>query len=109
MSNARVRRAADQTASAAAGGAHQGVDRAADNARKVAGEASDRTQHAVDEWTRGVQEGLTRYQEMFSQLPGFNANGAETGETGTIAREQLAEFNTEFLGYAQGSVRVQDI
>jgi len=59
-------------------------------------------QHAVDEWTRGVQEGLTRYQEMFSQLPGFDVNGAEVG--GSVAREQLIEFNTDLLSYAQGSL-----
>ena len=78
------------------GGAHQTAS---------AGVAQERTQHAVDEWTRGVQEGLNRYQEMFSQLPGFGANGTEAiGETGTIAREQLVEFNTELLSYAQGSL-----
>ena len=60
------------------------------------------TQHAVDEWTRGVKEGLTRYQEMFSQLPGFGVNGAEVG--GSVARDQLIEFNTELLSYAQGSL-----
>lgn len=81
------------------------ADQTTDTARKVAGVAQERTQHAVDEWTRGVQEGLTRYQEMFSQLPGFGANGAEAiGETRTIAREQLVEFNTELLTYAQGSL-----
>ena len=51
-------------------------------------------------WTRGVKEGLTRYQEMFSQLPGFGGNGAEVGETRSVAREQLIEFNTELLSYA---------
>jgi phasin family protein len=90
MTNSKDRGAADQTT---------------DTARKVAGVAQERTQHAVDEWTRGVQEGLTRYQEMFSQLPGFGANGAEAiGETRTIAREQLVEFNTALLSYAQGSL-----
>ena len=83
------------------GAAHQTTD----TARKVAGVAQERTQHAVDEWTRGVQEGLNRYQEMFSQLPGFGANNTEAiGETRTIAREQLVEFNTELLSYAQGSL-----
>jgi phasin family protein len=89
----------------AAGGAREGIDRATDTARNGAGVASERPQHAVDEWTRGVQEGLARYQEMFSRLPGFGANGAEgLGETRTIAREQLVEFNTELLSYAQGSL-----
>ena len=42
---------------------------------------------------------------MFSRLPGFGAKGAEAlGETRTIAREQLVEFNTELLSYAQGSL-----
>ena len=80
-------------------------DRGAAHQTASAGVAQERTQHAVDEWTRGVQEGLNRYQEMFSQLPGFGANGTEAiGETGTIAREQLVEFNTELLSYAQGSL-----
>ena len=80
-------------------------DRGAAHQTASAGVAQERTQHAVDEWTRGVQEGLTRYQEMFSQLPGFGANGTEAiGETRTIAREQLVEFNTELLSYAQGSL-----
>ena len=104
MANSKGRGAADQTASAA-GGAREGVARATDTAGNGAGVASERTQHAVDEWTRGVQEGLTRYQEMFSRLPGFGVNGAEgLGETRTIAREQLAEFNTELLSYAQGTL-----
>ena len=104
MANSKVRGAADQTASAA-GGAREGVARATDTAGNGAGVASERTQYAVDEWTRGVQEGLTRYQEMFSRLPGFGVNGAEgLGETRTIAREQLAEFNTELLSYAQGTL-----
>ena len=90
MANSKDRGAADQTT---------------DTARKVADVAPERPQHAVDEWTRGVQEGLTRYQEMFSQLPGFGGNAAEAiGETRTIAREQLVEFNTELLSYAQGSL-----
>ena len=80
-------------------------DRGAAHQTASAGVAQERTQHAVDEWTRGVQEGLTRYQEMFSQLPGFGTNGTEAiGETRTIAREQLVEFNTELLSYAQGSL-----
>jgi phasin family protein len=67
--------------------------------------AQERTQHAVDQWTRGVKEGLTRYQEMFAQMPGFGGNGGEAvGETRTIAREQLVEFNTELLSSAQGSL-----
>ena len=105
MANSKGRGAADQTASAA-GGAREGVARATDTAGNGAGVASERrTQQAVDEWTRGVQEGLTRYQEMFSRLPGFGVNGAEgLGETRTIAREQLAEFNTELLSYAQGTL-----
>ncbi|HEX6114067.1 MAG TPA: phasin family protein [Geminicoccaceae bacterium] len=104
MANSKGRGAADQTASAA-GGVREGVARATDTAGNGAGVASERTQHAVDEWTRGVQEGLTRYQEMFSRLPGFGVNGAEgLGETRTIAREQLAEFNTELLSYAQGTL-----
>jgi phasin family protein len=105
MANSKARGAADQTVGAAAGGAREGRDRATDTARNGAGVASERTQHAVDEWTRGVQEGLTRYQEMFSRLPGFGANGAEgLGETRMIAREQLVEFNTELLSYAQGTL-----
>ena len=52
-------------------------DRGAAHQTASAGVAQERTQHAVDEWTRGVQEGLTRYQEMFSQLPGFGTNGTE--------------------------------
>ena len=58
----------------------------------------------VDEWTREVKEGLTRYQEMFSQLPGFGVNGPEVGEHRSVAREQLIEVNTELLSYAQGSL-----
>lgn len=105
MANSKSHGAADQTASAAADGARAGLDRATDTARKVGDAAQERTQHAVDEWTRGVQEGLTRYQEMFSQLPGFGVNGAGAiGESRTIAREQLVEFNTELLSYAQGSL-----
>jgi phasin family protein len=105
MVNSKARGAADETASVAADGARGSLDRATNTARQVAGAAQERTQHAVDEWTRGVQEGLTRYQEMFSQLPGFGVNGAEAiGETRTIAREQLVEFNTELLSYAQGSL-----
>ena len=104
MANSKGRGAADQTASAA-GGAREGVARATDTAGNGAGVASERTQHAVDEWTRGVQEGLARYQQMFSRLPGFGASGAEgLGETRAIAREQLAEFNTELLSYAQGTL-----
>jgi hypothetical protein len=48
---------------------------------------------------------LARYQQMFSRLPGFGASGAEgLGETRAIAREQLVEFNTELLSYAQGTL-----
>jgi hypothetical protein len=93
MANSKDRGAADETAPVAA-----------DDARKVAGAAQEPVQDAVDEWTRGVKEGLTRYQEMFSQLPGFGVNGAEVGETRSVAREQLVEFNTEMLSYAQGSL-----
>ena len=73
MANSKGRGAADQTASAADDGAREGVGRATDTAGNDAGVASERTQQAVDEWTRGVQEGLARYQEMFSRLPGFGA------------------------------------
>jgi hypothetical protein len=67
--------------------------------------AADKTiQDAVDIWTSGVKEGLTRYQEMFSQLPGFGVNGTAVGETLPVAREQLIEFNTELLSYAQDSL-----
>ena len=101
MASAKDRGAADQTA----GAAREGMKRASDTAGKVAGAAQERTQHAVDEWSRGVKEGLTRYQEMFSQMPGFGVNGGEAvGEARTIAREQLVEFNTELLSYAQGSL-----
>jgi hypothetical protein len=101
MANSKDRGAADATARVA-DGARKGNDRAPDTTRKVAGAPQEPTQHAVDEWTRGVKEGLTRYQEMFSQLPGFGVNGAEVG--GSVAREQLIEFNTELLSYAQGSL-----
>jgi hypothetical protein len=104
MANSQDRGAADETARVAADGAHKGNVRAADTARKVAGAAQEPLQHVVDEWTRGVKEGLTRYQEMFSQLPGFGMNGAEAGETRSVAREQLIEFNTDLLSYAQGSL-----
>ena len=104
MANSKDRGVADETTRVAADGARKGNDRAADTARKVAGAAQGSTQHVVDEWTRGVKEGLTRYQEMFSQLPGFGVNGAQVGETGSVAREQLIEFNTELLSYAQGSL-----
>ena len=104
MANSKTHGVADQTAHVTANGDHKGTDRAADTARKVAGSAQGSTQHVVDEWTRGVKEGLTRYQEMFSQLPGFGANGAQVGGTGSVAREQLIEFNTELLSYAQGSL-----
>jgi len=101
MANSKERGAAVETASAAA----EGIDRATDTARKVAGVAQQGTQHAVDEWTRGVKEGLARYQELFSQMPGLGMNGAEAlGGTRTIGREQLVEFNTELLSYAQGSL-----
>jgi hypothetical protein len=103
MANSKARGAAETTR-VAANGARKGNDRATDTSRKVAGAAQEPTQHAVDEWTRGVNEGLTRYQEMFSQLPGFGVNGAEVGETRTVAREQLVDFNTELLSYAQGSL-----
>ena len=104
MANSKDRGVADEMARVPADGDHKGNDRAADTARKVAGATQDSTQHVVDEWTRGVKEGLTRYQEMFSQLPGFGANGAEVGQTRSVAREQLIEFNTELLSYAQGSL-----
>jgi phasin family protein len=98
MANSKIRETAGETASAAA----EGIDRATDVGRKVAGAAQERTQHAVDEWTRGVKEGLTRYQELFSQMPGFGVNGAEGNRT--VTREHLIEFNTELLSYAQGSL-----
>jgi hypothetical protein len=101
MVNSTNRGAADET-TRGADGARKGNDRATDTARKVAGAAQESTQHTVDEWTRGVKEGLTRYQEMFSQLPGFGINGAEVG--GSVAREQLIEFNTDLLSYAQDSL-----
>ena len=104
MANSKTHGVADETAQVTANGGHKGNDRAADTARKVAGSAQQSTQHVVDEWSRGVKEGLTRYQEMFSQLPGFGGNGAEAGEAGSVAREQLIEFNTELLSYAQGSL-----
>lgn len=104
MANSKTHGVADETARVTANGDHKGNDRATDTARKVAGSAQESTQHIVDEWTRGVKEGLARYQEMFSQLPGFGANGAQVGETGSVAREQLIEFNTELLSYAQGSL-----
>ncbi len=105
MANSKTHGVADETAQVTANGDHKGNDRAAATARKVAGSAQESTtQHVVDEWTRGVKEGLTRYQEMFSQLPGFGANGAQVGETGSVAREQLIEFNTDLLSYAQGSL-----
>ena len=71
---------------------------------KVAGAAHESIQLAADEWTRAFQEGLTRYQEMFSQLPGFGGTALRIGETRAVAREQLVEFNTELLSYAQGSL-----
>jgi hypothetical protein len=104
MANSKDRGVADETTRAAADGAHKGNDRTADTARKIAGAAQESTQQVVDEWTRGVKEGLSRYQEMFSQLPGFGMNGAEAGETRSVAREQLIEFNTDLLSYAQGSL-----
>ena len=104
MANSKTHGVADQTTQVTAIGDHKGNDRAADTARKVAGSAQESTQHVVDEWTRGVKEGLTRYQEMFSQLPGFAMNGGEAGETRSVAREQLIEFNTDLLSYAQGSL-----
>jgi hypothetical protein len=105
MANSKDRGAADETASAAAVRAGEGIDRATDTARKVAGAAQESTQHAVDEWSRGMTEGLTRHQELFSQMPGFGVNGAEAvGEARTVAREQLVELNTELLSYAQGSL-----
>ncbi len=81
MANSKDRGVADET-TRVADGARKGNDRATDTARKVAGAAQEPAQHVVDEWTRGVKEGLTRYQEMFSQLPGFGVNGAEVGEIG---------------------------
>ena len=105
MANSKDRGAADETASAAAVRSGEGIDRATDTARKVAGAAQESTQHAVDEWSRGMTEGLTRHQELFSQMPGFGVNGAEAvGEARTVAREQLVEWNTELLSYAQGSL-----
>ena len=98
MANSKDRGAADETASAAAVRAGEGIDRATDTARKVAGAAQESTQHAVDEWSRGMTEGLTRHQELFSQMPGFGVNGAEAvGAARTVAREQLVELNTELL------------
>ena len=102
MANSKDR--ADKTTRVAADGARKGNDRATDTARKVAGAAPEPIQHAFDEWTRGVKEGVTRYQEMFSQLPGFGVTGAEVGETRSLARKQLIEFNTELLSYAQRSL-----
>jgi hypothetical protein len=106
MANSRTRGAADEaTRVGAAAGARKGNDRATETARKVAGAAHESIQHAADECARAFQEGMTRYQEMFSQLPGFGGNGAQAaGETRAIAREQLVEFNTELLSYAQGSL-----
>ncbi len=104
MANSKDRGVADDTTRVAADGARKGSDRAADTARKVAGAAQQSTQHVVDEWSRGVKEGLSRYQEMFSQLPGFGMDGAEAGGTRSVAREQLIEFNTDLLSYAQGSL-----
>ena len=104
MANSKDRGAADETNAVAADGARKGSDRVTDTARKVAGAAQEPVQQAVDAWTRGVKEGLTRYQEMFSQLPGFGGNGAEVGEPQSVAREQLIEFNTELLSYAQRSL-----
>ena len=104
MANSKDRGAADETTAVAADGARKGSDRATDTARKGAGAAQEPVQQAVDAWTRGVKEGLTRYQEMFSQLPGFGGNGAEVGEPRSVAREQLIEFNTELLSYAQRSL-----
>jgi hypothetical protein len=63
MVNSTSRGAADDTTSVAADGARKGVDGATGTARKVAGGAQEPTQHAVEEWTRGVKEGLTRDQE----------------------------------------------
>lgn len=98
MANSKNRGAADETASAATVRAGEGIDRATDTARKVAGAAQESTQHAVDEWSRGMTEGLTRHQELFSQMPGFGVNGAEAvGAARTVAREQLVELNTELL------------
>ena len=103
MANLKDR--ADKTTRVATDGARRGDDRATGTARKVAGAAPEPIQHAVDEWTRGVKEGVARYQEMFSQLPGFGVNGgAAVSETRSVAREQLVEFNTELLSYAQGSL-----
>ena len=88
----------------AADGARKGNDRPTDTALMVAGAVNESTQLAANEWTRAFQEGLTRYQEVFSQLPGFGMNGAEAGETRSVAREQLIEFNTDLLSYAQRSL-----
>jgi hypothetical protein len=105
MSNSKDRGAADEATRVAADGARKGNDRATDTARKVAGAAHENIQLAADEYMRAFQEGMTRYQEMFSKMPGFGGNGAEViGQTRAIAREQLVEFNTELLSYAQGSL-----
>jgi hypothetical protein len=104
MVNSKNRGVADEMARVAANGAREGDGPATETARKVAGAAQEPTQHAVDEWTRGVKEGLTRYQEMFTQLPGFGVNGAEIDDARSVAREQLIEFNTEMLSYAQRSL-----
>jgi hypothetical protein len=105
MSNSKDRGAADEATRVAADGARKGNDRATDTARKVAGAAHENIQLAADEYMRAFQEGMARYQEMFSKMPGFGGNGAEViGQTRAIAREQLVEFNTELLSYAQGSL-----
>ncbi len=69
MANSKTHGVADETAHVTANGDHKGYDRAADTARKVAGSAQQSTQHVVDEWTRGVKEGLTRYQECSRSCP----------------------------------------
>ena len=104
MANSKGHGVADETARVAADGARKGNDRPTDTARKVAGAVNESTQLAADQWTRAFQEGLTRYQEMFSQLPSFGVNGPEVGEARAVAREQLVEFNTDLLSYAQGSL-----
>jgi hypothetical protein len=104
MVNSKNGGVADKMARVTAKGARKGNDPAIETARRGADAARGPTQHAVDEWTRAVKEGLTRYQEMFSQLPGFGMNGAEIDNPRSVAREQLIEFKTEMLSYAQRSL-----
>jgi hypothetical protein len=101
MAYSKDRGAAGETTRVATDRARKANDRAMDTGREVAAAMPEPVQHAVDKWTREVQEGLARYQEMLSQLPGFAVNGAEVGETRSVASGQLIEFNTELLSYAQ--------